>query len=317
MRRKVKNSGKVPEKPTFCFCASIAFRMRATSDEAKLVHLLCLQRQRGVRFDQIGIERVAARHPAQPDAVARLGEIFALQEVAHPLVRGLDDILDLLRVGGTQARLVGWRYRRRKGLDRAVEDRTLDALLQQVVELLDHVADDELGLDDALRLALPEQDDRSVERGSVSRVALQIVLVIEEGLEGCRALPAREFGVERLDSVEMVEREQFEQREQFGRITAQADLRLLLEHIVGDLVDIGQLGAVDAREAAQVGLRRGLLGEQLLFREPVAQTVGIAQVAAEDRLDRVAPEAGLVAVVKQLLQPGVLGGITRLRRRRL
>ena len=91
----------------------------------------------------------------RPCAVARVGQIFVGEEVAHPLQRrdrrwSVSD----WRIFGGQPRPVGRRDRRREVLDRAPVRRILGLLLELVVELLDHVADGQLGVDDAFGLAL-------------------------------------------------------------------------------------------------------------------------------------------------------------------
>jgi hypothetical protein len=136
------------------------------------MHLFRGHRQRRALLDQIGIKRVAAGQRGQPHRVARDREIRLDEEIPHPLMRGRDHVADLLRIRRLQPRLVGSRDRRRECLHRTVEGRALDPFCDQIFEFVDHVGDDQLGLDDFVLHALAEQDDRAVQHRGILCVAL-------------------------------------------------------------------------------------------------------------------------------------------------
>ena len=95
-------------------------------------------------------------------------------------------------------------------------------------------------------------------------------------------------------------------------------LVVILEHVVGELVGRVELVARDRVERREVVLGGRLLALVIFVGDEVAEPVGIAQVAAEQRLQRVALEGGFVAVLEQLEQPVVraLPGPARRSRRR-
>ena len=93
-----------------------------------------------------------------------------LQEVAQPLQRGIDrrrrstgGYSSVSRARSAAPMAFG------KVLDRPPIRRVLGLELELVVELLDHVADGELGVDDALRFALAPLRDRLVDIASRNR----------------------------------------------------------------------------------------------------------------------------------------------------
>ena len=111
--------------------------------------------------------------------------------------------------------------------------------------------------------------------------------------------------------------------QQVGRVAFSGSRGLVLEHVVGDAVGRVQLLARDRPERCEVMLGRRFLGLVMGVAEEVAEPVGIALVAAVERLQRIAPEARLVAVLEQLEQPVVrarlsaaLGAGAAARRRR-
>ncbi len=95
--------------------------------------------------------------------------------------------------------------------------------------------------------------------------------------------------------------------QQLRRVAAQIEIGLPLEHVIGDLVGGVELCAIDRGERLEVALVRRLVRGLRLIGEEVAEPVGIAQVAAHQRLDRLALEHRLIAVMEELEQPGILG----------
>ena len=134
-------------------------------------------------------------------------------------------------------------------------------------------------------------------------VALEPVLIVGDAGERRPALPAFDRRIFGLKPVEMVHRQRFDDRQELGRIFAKRVLGLPLERVVGELVDFAQVVARDRVERRQVMLGRRLLRLVMLVAEQVAEPVGVAQVAAVQRLQRVALERRLVALLEQLEQP--------------
>jgi hypothetical protein len=92
-----------------------------------------------------------------------------------------------------------------------------------------------------------------------------------------------------------------------------------LEHVIADLVARAEPGAVDGAQGGEVALGGGLLGGQIVVGDEIAELVGIAQVAAEQREERIALEEILVRAREQRLERlrlGRLGGRGGRRRRR-
>ena len=87
-------------------------------------------------------------------------------------------VADRRAIFARQPRPVGGADRLREVLDRPPIRRILGLQLELVVELLDHVADGQLGVDDAFRLALAPLRDRLVDVGGEVAVALQVVLIV-------------------------------------------------------------------------------------------------------------------------------------------
>jgi hypothetical protein len=133
-------------------------------------------------------------------------------------------------------------------------------------------------------------------------VPLQIVLKVGERLERCRAIAAGEAGVESVGAEEVVHRPDRGQRQHVRLEPAQGVPGRKIEHVVGDLVGGVELGARDRMKRGEVGLGRGALRGVIFVGNPVAEPVGVAQVAAEDGVERIALEARLVAGLEQLEQ---------------
>ena len=164
--------------------------------EAQLVDLLGRHVGRRRRLDQVAVQLVAARHVHEAHALARMAEIFVLEEVAQAGDRRVELVGDRRAIFARQARAVRWRNRRREGLHRREIGRFLGLLRELRIELLDHVVNGQLGLSDARLLALLEAADRTVDVGHEVLVPLEIVLIIGERAERRSALAAGEGRIE-------------------------------------------------------------------------------------------------------------------------
>jgi hypothetical protein len=167
-------------------------------------------------------------------------------------MRRYDHVANLRGIGRLQTRLVRCRDRCRKRLHWAVEGRALDPFRNEVFELLDHVRDDQLGLDDLVLHPLPEQADRAVEDNGIFRVALQIVLIVGERLERRGAVARREIRIEGLKPVHMVDRQVALHLQERGRKTGEISLVSRLEDVIGDLICRGQPGTIDCVQGREV-----------------------------------------------------------------
>ena len=128
--QEVEELGSVPLKPTFAFCASISFRMRATSDRPSLWTCVRRQRQRRVRSRSDRRRAVAPPGIADRPTLSRAaGRYVVRQEIAHPLVRG-DEHVAHLRAHRRRAAAPGRPPGSSSGnfFTGAVEGRSLDAL---------------------------------------------------------------------------------------------------------------------------------------------------------------------------------------------
>ena len=275
---------------------------------------LGLKRQSRILLDEIGVELRTARHARQADAVARRGQIGRGEKIAHPALGGDDHVADLRRIGGGQPGAVGGRNGGGKFLDRRIEGRLLRLARQQIVELRDHVANDQLGLDDAALHTLSKATDRFVEQPGIFDVALQVVLVIDHRIERCGALTRSEFGIEGLDAIEMIHRPHDRQRDDSRVQTFQRHLGLVAEYVIGDLIGRSQLGTVNPPQLRHILLRGRAFGRDIAVGEKVADLIGAAHIPPEDAVDRIAREASFVALMEKPLEPRVFGAVTRLGR---
>ena len=285
--------------------------------EAEIVDIVGLERQRGRVLDHEFVESIAALHGAEANPFAGHRQIFGLEEIMHPLVAG-ENLLGRGRIFLGQAGLVclaeafreipGWRH------ERAVFQAESDL----GGKLLDDIADRQPGFNHAAFHALAKTVDRHVAELYELLVPFQIVLVIFYRLERRRALARGEIGIEGVETAEMVDRADDGQRHDLVRIALQRLLLVALEHVIGDLVGGAELAAVDLHQLCQFGgFRRLFLGE-IFVRNIVAELVGIAFVAAEQRADRIALQIFLVASGEQglhLLALGHLRGFVMLHRR--
>jgi hypothetical protein len=205
-------------------------------------------------------------------------------------------------VAGAEPLLIGRRDAFREFLHRSVEGGALHALLQLQVELVDDVAHDELGLDDAGRHSFAEAADHLVDRSRILAVPLEVVLIILDRLERRRALAGGKVGIEGVEAEEVIERPHRRQCEQLRLDAAELHLRLPFEDVVGELVRGRQGIPVDGGELAKLVLPGGPLGGEIGVADAVAEPVGIAHVAPEQGAERIAPEIVLVARLEQAVE---------------
>jgi hypothetical protein len=283
--------------------ASISERILATSLRPRLWTLVRGEGQRRVLLDEVGVKLRAALHVNQPHTLARHRQIFVLQEVSQAHISGADLVADHGCMGGAKPCLVGGRNAFGELLDGSVEGRAFDALRQLQVELIDDVADHELGLNHARLHALPEAGDRPVQQQRILAVAFQIILIILDRLERSRAFARGKVRIECVESEEMVDRADGGQRQHLGVEAAERHFGLALEHVIGEPVGGGKRGAVDARKLAELTFTGGAFRCIISIRDSVAQPVRVAHVAAEQRAQWVAAQIILVALLEERLQP--------------
>ncbi len=147
--------------------------------------------------------------------------------------------------------------------DRRPIRRVFGLQLELVVELLDHVADGQPGIDHALRHALAPLRDRGVDIGREVVVAAKPVLIIRDGGEAPAALPAGDGRKVVMKAVEMVHREGFDEPQNVGLKTAQRVPRGIIEHVVGEPVGRAQPVARDGAKRGEVLLGGGFLGLEM------------------------------------------------------
>ena len=264
------------------------------------------KRQRGRVLDHLRIELVPALHLAEADAVARHRQIFVAQEIAHCGI-GRVEFGGLFGIGLGQPGLVRVGEVFGEVLHRLHVLRFLDRDRQQRVELLDHEADGELGLDHAAFHAFAELADRALGDLDIVVVAREVVFVIRQRLELRRGIAAREIGIEGVEAGEMVDRAHFGQRADFIGLPAQRRFLVIFEHIVGELVGVAQLAAIDQRQLGKIELRVEAVGIEGRIGQEIAQPVGIAIVAAEQPAQRIEFEAARIGFGEQSDQLVVLG----------
>ena len=188
-----------------------------------------------------------------PIAVARAGQIFVLQEIAQPPVGRVDAVADDLEMRLPEPRPLRLRHRLGEVLHRAGKGRLLGRRVELRVELADHVADGELGVDHAGGEALAEAADDPVEQRHELAVPLQIVLVILDVAKRRRVPAGGEDRVkESAARSEMVDRAHAGEREQVRLKVAQIVLALIFEDVVGEPVGRVERIAVDRRQRPQV-----------------------------------------------------------------
>ena len=257
---------------------------------------------RGVGFDQIVIELGAALHCDKADAIARNRQILVLQEIAKAGIGRDDPHLDRRCIIGAQPRLVCRADPLWEGLDGPVIRRSFNALCKLEVELVDDIVDDQLGLDDAGLHAFAEAANGAVEQNDEFAVTFQVVIIVDKRLERRCALSRSEIGVEGMEPKEMVDRANSSQRQHVGLKSAQGNIGLPFEDVIGNLVSGIERRAINGLEALEIRFARLALRREIGVSHIIAQPVSIAQIATEQRVDRVPLEAGLVTVEKKLLE---------------
>ena len=295
--------------------------LRDPSDlaKSKLVDLLRRHRRRRRRLYLMPIQRVAALHVHLANAVASMPEIVVLKEVAEPCQRWINDGRNRLTEFVRQARALRRSHIVRRLPERAPIRRVLGLQLQLAVELLDHVADGELGVDHAFRLAPAPLANRLVDIGGEVAVALQRIVIVAKPPVRRPALPARQGRIEGVQAIEMVHRQRLAQAQEIGLEAAERVLGLELEHIVGKLVGGREIGSRDCRERPKIILGRYFLALVMRVAEQVADPIRVTIIAAEQCLQRITLEARLVARLEELEQPVVcllLGSRSCCRQRR-
>ena len=271
---------------------------------------LGLERKGGRILDQQRIELRAALHLRQADAGARNGQIFVAQEIAQARVGGVD-LAGLGFVGGGEPGLVGLADAFGEALHRPHEHRIHERGVDLGIELGDHDLDSQPGLYHAARHAFAELGDRAVDKGDVVIVALQIVLVIGEGLERRDALAAGKVGIECVYPEEVVERAHLGQLADPVARTGKRTLLGIFEHVIGEAVGGRELGAVDLRQQREIELGIGACGDEGSVGERIAERVGIAIIAAEQAAERIERQFACIGVLeqrKQLVMLGLGGG---------
>ena len=159
----------------------------------------------------------------------------------------------------------------------------------------------ELGFDDARGEAFAEAGDGAVEDGDELAVPAEIVLIILDIAERRGAAARGEDRIEGVDAGEMVDRPHPGEREQILLQIAQIVLALIFEDVIGDAV--GRLTSAARsmpRSAARSSSAAAPLGREIGVRAEIAEPVGIAIIAAEHALHRIAAQARLVAVAEEL-----------------
>ena len=238
------------------------------------------QRQGRRLLDQLGVERVAALHLAEADAVTGHGEIFVAQEIAHPLVRGVD-LARFRFVSRRQARLIGFGKVVGEVLDRTHELGFGERHGQQGIELFDHAADGQLRFQHAAFHPFARALDRAVADGDVIVVAAEIIFVIREGLELRSTIAAGEVRIKGVEAAEMIDRPHLGQRADFVGLAAQSRFLLILENIVGKLVGRRELAAVDLVEQREIELSVEPRSIEAGVGQVIAEPVGVRVVATE------------------------------------
>ena len=277
------------------------------------------QRQRRIGLDQAGVEPVAAAHVDEAGAVAGVGQIIVLKERAQPAVGREDRIADDGGISGAQADPLGLGHRVRKGLHRPVIRRGFGRIGKLGVELRDHVADGELGIDHARRQPLAEAPDRAIHQCREFAVAGQVVLIILDIAERRRAAAGGEGRIKGVEAAEMVDRADRGQRQHVGLKVGEVVLALIFEHVIGKRVGRVQPGAVDRPQRREIGIGRSALAGIIFVADIVAEMGRVAEIAAEHARDRVAAQIVLIALVEQAVEPAVravVRGGGRGRRRR-
>ena len=166
--------------------------------------------------DQARIEPLAAAHRDQADALARMGQILVAEEVAQPAIGREDRVADHREQFRAQPDALGFRDRFGESPRRAVIGRGFGSVAQLGVELLDDVADGELGLDHAGGEALAEAADGAVDADDELAVARDVVVIILDIAERRRPAARGEDRIESVEAAEVVDRADRRQRQQSG-----------------------------------------------------------------------------------------------------
>ena len=103
----------------------------------------------------------------------------------------------------------------------------------------------------------------------------------------------------------MVHRQHFAERQKVRLKSPKRIFGLEFEHVIGELVVGAEVGARDGVKRGKIVLRRRLLALEVRVAVKVAEPVGVAVIAAEQRLQRIALQRSVVALLEQLEKPVV------------
>ena len=110
-----------------------------------------------------------------------------------------------------------------------------------------------------------------------------------------------------MDAEKMVDGSHVCQRKYFGRQASQRLFLIIFEHVIGNLVRRAECIAVDCAQVGQVFLRGGTLAVIIGVSAEIADLVGITHVAAKQRTDRIALQAGFVFGSEKRSHPRTFG----------
>ena len=238
----------------------------------------------------------------EADAFAGARQIFGLQEIAQAAIGREDAVADDRGQLGAQPRAVGFGHAFGEIVRRAGIRRGFRRVAQLGVELLDDVADGQLGVDDARGEALAEALDRAVDDRRRTGGGGRIVVIILDVAERRRAAPRGEDRIEGVEARKMVDRANRGQRQHLRRQIGERVAPLIFEDVIGEPVGRVELVAGDGAQRRQIGLGGGALGVEIGVGAEIAEPVGIAEIAAEHRLQRVAPQARRIALLEQSVE---------------
>ena len=252
--------------------------------QADIMNLVSGERQRRRIAHQLGIELRPALHLAKPNAIARHTHIFIAQKIAQAGV-GCINTVDRGFITCGDPRLILNAETVRHRLDRPPIGAFLARCGELRIELLDHVFDRQLGLENARRRALTEAANRAVHNHAILVVARDCVLVIFDRLERRGALPAFKGRIECVQAEEVVDGPRALDRQKRRREAGERLFLIAFEHIVGKLARRIESAAINRGDFIEVFLREtanlflGLVGVK------IANLVGIIKNTAEHRTD--------------------------------
>ena len=256
------------------------------------------------------VERVpglAVGQLVDADRVARGRQVFVVDKGAQLLVGRHHPGADHVAVGRGQALLVGRRKIRRHAFERAPEQGVFGLVLDQCVQLRDHLHHQRARLHHAGLDALAHVADRGVEQLRQLVAARQPVVVVLDRLERLRAGARAELHGETGQAAHLVDRHH-PVRELLG---LERVLRVAHEDLVAEQVLALQPVRAEVFERLQPARGEVVLLLAERGRAEVRQLVVVARIALEGRLQRVELQHLLPVLVVQgveFLRLGLLGG---------